>query len=452
MPGSRRILRHGRAADPWRWCAALTLAFAALTFWRLGIPSKIYFDELHYVPAARALLHMRRANPEHPMVAKLAIALAIRLFGDHPAAWRLPSALMGTVGLWAFSRALCLASGRRVATVVGTLLLACNFAWFVQSRVAMLDMVMAGFAMVMLWQVLAAVRLPAGHAGRARLHLLAAGVAMGLSLGAKWSVLPVIVLVPLALAAVRVAVAGPRALTRSNAPPMQGISLAELALWLGLLPLAVYVASFTPIALWRDNTVPLTHIVAWHRYMVQLQASVIKHHPYQSVWWQWVIDWRPIWFLYENVDGAQRGILLLGNPFAMLAGLPAMVWCLWRGVATFGARRAPRLGAATHPPRRDRGRGGAAVDRDGGYVGDRRQAGAVLLPLPASRRLPDGLSGAGAGRVVERGAPLGPDGTAALAGAGGGGAVGGAVRMVLPHPRRATARRAARLCDMDVAE
>ena len=338
MPGSRRILRHGRAADPWRWCAALTLAFAALTFWRLGIPSKIYFDELYYVPAARALLHMRRANPEHPMVAKLAIALAIRLFGDHPAAWRLPSALMGTVGLWAFSRALCLASGRRVATVVGTLLLACNFAWFVQSRVAMLDMVMAGFAMVMLWQVLAAVRLPAGHAGRARLHLLAAGVAMGLSLGAKWSVLPVIVLVPLALAAVRVAVAGPRALTRSNAPPMQGISLAELALWLGLLPLAVYVASFTPIALWRDNTVPLTHIVAWHRYMVQLQASVIKHHPYQSVWWQWVIDWRPIWFLYENVDGAQRGILLLGNPFAMLAGLPAMVWCLWRGVATFGAR------------------------------------------------------------------------------------------------------------------
>ena len=30
--------------------------------------------------------------------------------------------------------------------------------------------------------------------------------------------------------------------------------------------------------------------------------------------------------------GAQRGILLIGNPFTMLAGLPALVWCLWAGL------------------------------------------------------------------------------------------------------------------------
>jgi dolichyl-phosphate-mannose--protein O-mannosyl transferase len=66
--------------------------------------------------------------------------------------------------------------------------------------------------------------------------------------------------------------------------------------------------------------------------MLQLQDSVTKLHPYRSVWYQWIGDWRAVWYLYENVDGAQRGIVLIGNPFSMLAGLPAVAWCLWTGV------------------------------------------------------------------------------------------------------------------------
>ena len=103
------------AADPWAYQAGMTLLFAALVFWHLGIPSKPYFDEIHYVPAARAMLARRMANPEHPMLGKEAIALSIRLLGDTPFAWRLPSALTGCLGLFAFGRALWLASGRRVA-------------------------------------------------------------------------------------------------------------------------------------------------------------------------------------------------------------------------------------------------------------------------------------------------------------------------------------------------
>lgn len=307
-------------------CLAIVAVFAALVWWRLGIPSKIMFDEVHYVPAARMLLAGRRANPEHPMVAKEAIALAIHWLGDAPWAWRVPSAIAGPVGLYAFSRALWLANGRRFAAVAGTVLLAVDFTWFIQSRIAMLDMVMAGAAMVMLWQVMAAVR--ARHPGRG--HLAVAGVAMGLALGAKWSVVPVVVLVPAGLAMVRLAHAGPRALVATRCAPLPGIGLPEMGLWLGILPLGVYVASFWPIAHWRDNAVPLTHLVQWHRYMMQLQDSVVKHHPYQSAWWQWMIDARPIWYLYEPVDGAQRGVLLLGNPLAMLVGLPAAAWCLFQ--------------------------------------------------------------------------------------------------------------------------
>jgi dolichyl-phosphate-mannose-protein mannosyltransferase len=315
--------------DPLGWTIAIALAFLALCWHRLGIPSKIYFDEVHYVPAARKLLELTRANPEHPLLSKEAIAAAIATFGDRPLVWRIPSALFGALGLFAFGRALWWASRRRFAALAGMFLLATNFLWFVQSRIAMLDMVMAGFTMIALWQFAAATRLPAKQA---RWRLAATGVCLGLALGAKWSVAPIAVLPGLTFLAMRLKVHGWRCFQRNDGGPVPGISLMEAAFWLGTVPLAVYWLTFTPAFFYaRDAVDPLAPI-AWHRYMLQLQDSVVRLHPYRSVWYQWVGDWRAVWYLYEPIDGAQRGILLIGNPFSMLAGLPAVLWCLWAGL------------------------------------------------------------------------------------------------------------------------
>jgi dolichyl-phosphate-mannose-protein mannosyltransferase len=56
---------------------------------------------------------------------------------------------------------------------------------------------------------------------------------------------------------------------------------------------------------------------------------VKKPHPYRSYWYDWIIDYRSVWYLYEQVDGAWRGIVLIGNPFAMWTGLAAFFWCCW---------------------------------------------------------------------------------------------------------------------------
>lgn len=317
---------HPRARDPLLWCAALSVIFAALAGWQLGIPGKMYFDEVHYVPAARALLALHLANAEHPLVAKEAIAAAIRLFGDRPMAWRLPSALMGTLGLFAFGRALWWASLQRFATLAGMVLLATDFAWFIQSRIAMLDMVMAGFAMVALWQMAVAMRCP----GQARGRLALAGLAFGLAMGAKWSVAPVIGFAALALVAMRFRAA------HGEIAPAPRLSLAELLFWLLSVPIAVYWLTFLPAFFYRPSPLRPAGFLVWQHTMLQLQQSVHTRHPYQSVWYQWLLDWRAIWYLYEKVDGAQRGIVLIGNPLTMLAGLPALLWCLWAGWRTPG--------------------------------------------------------------------------------------------------------------------
>ena len=97
------------------------------------------------------------------------------------------------------------------------------------------------------------------------------------------------------------------------------MALGELLLWLGLVPLLVYWLSFAPAFLYHANPVSPFGVIGWHRYMLALQTSVVKHHTYQSWWWQWVINWRPIWYLYEPIDGAQRGVLLLGIGLSGLA-------------------------------------------------------------------------------------------------------------------------------------
>ncbi len=314
--------------DPAEWCGVIAVFFLALCWWRLGVPSEIYFDETHYVAAARKQLEGVRFNPEHPFLAKSLLTVAIRWFGDEPLVWRLPSALLGAFGLFAFARMVWFASGNARAAVLAALLLATNFFWFIHSRIAMLDMTMAALAMAAGWQIAAALRMP----GQGRWRLALAGVLMGLALGAKWSIAPALVMPGLVFLALKLKHTGRWFLLARHGGPVPGINLIEATLWLGIVPLAVYWLTFWPAFHWHGRPIDPWSPIAWHQHMLMLQDSVKKPHPYRSVWYEWVTNWRAIWYLYKEVDGAQRGIVLIGNPFTMLAGLAALGWALWAGV------------------------------------------------------------------------------------------------------------------------
>jgi dolichyl-phosphate-mannose-protein mannosyltransferase len=315
-------------ADPIGWTVGLTALFAALAWVRLGIPSKPMFDEVHYLPAARAILAgARPLNLEHPPLGKELLALGMAVFGDGPLGWRIMPWLFGVAGLFAGMRALWFASGSRFASMAYGALLVTGFPLLVESRIAMLDVFMVGLVLVALWQFAAALR----ENETARRRLPVAGAALGLAMAAKWNAVPMAVLPGLAFAGLRLRQAGWRALVVHRAPPIAWVSLAEAALWLGVLPLLAYAAAFWPLWLLPHDPSGPAGLIGLHREMLQLQHQQLPAHPYQSVWWQWVIDWRAIWYLYEPVDGAQRGVMLIGNPLTMWLGLPALAWCGWMG-------------------------------------------------------------------------------------------------------------------------
>ena len=323
---SQPVPHHPR--DPAGWCAAIALVFLALVCSRLGIPSKPYFDEIHYLPAARALIAGTDwLNREHPMFGKEVLAVGLAVLGDHSWSWRLPSALAGTLALWAGMRALWFASLRRFATLAYGVLLATGFMLFVHSRIAMLDVFMIAALAVAFWQCAAAVREPE----HGRRSLAIAGVALGLALGTKWNTIPVAPLPGLAFAAARIHANGWRGALSRRGAPVPGVRLPEAALWLVLVPLVVYALTYLPAYLIDPKEVGERGFIGLHQMMLQMQESVIKPHPYQSTWKDWIIDRRAIWYLYEPVDGAQRGVLLIGNPLTMLLGMPAMLWCAYTG-------------------------------------------------------------------------------------------------------------------------
>lgn len=319
--------RATTSTDPLGWCVAFALAFLGLLFWRLSIPSKFYFDEVHYLPAAREIWSLGKyTNREHPLLGKEIIGLGMYLFGDRPIGWRTFPAVAGALTLFAAMRALWFASLQRFATLAYGLLLASGFYLFVNSRIAMLDIFMMAFTVVAYWQLAAAIREPE----KARTRLIMAGIALGLALAAKWNAAPLAALPGLAFLVMRYRAGRRRLLLSTRGAPVPGISLIEAGVWLGVLPLMVYTLTYIPAWLFAENAIGMkggsANFLALHLDAIRLQDSVVKSHPYMSRWPQWVLNSRSIWYLYENVDGAQRGIVLIGNPLTMLLGLPALLW------------------------------------------------------------------------------------------------------------------------------
>lgn len=315
--------------DPIRWTWAITALFALLCAVRLTTPSSFYFDEVHYLPAARAILGLTHpANPEHPPLGKELIALGMALFGDKALGWRAMPWLFGVVALFAAMRGMWFASGRRMASLATGVLLATGFPLFIHARIAMLDIFMVSFLLIALWQFAGAWR----ENETARWRLALCGVALGCAMASKWNAIPLAVLPGLAFLIARIWSARGRFLWCSRGAPIGGISLPEAGVWLGLLPLLVYALTYWPNLFYTDGAMEPSGIIALHERMLDLQHKLLKPHTYQSVWWQWVTDTRGIWYLYEDTDGAQRGIVLIGNPLTWYLGLPAMLWCLWAGV------------------------------------------------------------------------------------------------------------------------
>ena len=321
------------------WIVALLVGLAAQLLFTIHIdrPSRIMFDEAHYVPATHALVALERPrNAEHPMVGKEAIGLGMILFGDNVWGWRLPAALAGAltvVGAFAF---LWLLFGSMRTALLGAILLALNQMLFVLSRVGMLDVYLGLFLM---WGLVAMLWAMHGSPRQVLWRWILGSALLGLAVGVKWAGIPYVALAGLAFVVIRVRdlwpVGGgkwpglPALLTGRNQLHWPGLPTIPALALMGAVSIAVYFLTFLPAFFYAEGRLTLDQLLPLQLDMYAAQTQVLAPHNYQSDWWSWPLMLRPVWFFYEWDDGAQRGVVLLGNPVIMWGGLVAVAACFY---------------------------------------------------------------------------------------------------------------------------
>jgi dolichyl-phosphate-mannose-protein mannosyltransferase len=293
-------------------------------------PDRFYFDEVHYVPAARQMLEPSMSgpllNPMHPPLAKQLIALSIRSLGDGPLGWRYPAVLFGSlsiVAVYLCGLALFAARGPAIASA---LLAFFNQMLFVQSRIAMLDIFVLAFSLFAIAAFVHGFR-----KSRPQISFALAGIGFGLAAACKWSGLFALA-TSIAIVAVirlmqswRTQFAGGNALDWYQPKMWPGFRSIHFAACFVLIPALVYFATFVPL-----YGLSFADIVeAQRRIFSDNTTTAIAGHTYMSAWPSWPFLVRPVWYLFDKVgDDRIAAIVLLGNPLVLWPALPALAVCL----------------------------------------------------------------------------------------------------------------------------
>ncbi|MDO8487730.1 MAG: phospholipid carrier-dependent glycosyltransferase [bacterium] len=328
------------------------LLFAAVTrLWNLGYPKGYYFDEVYNAFTTRELVKNNRDAYEwshqspvqgtaygwtHPPLAKLMAAVGILTFGDNEFGWRVVNALVG-VGIiylvyWLGKNLLrsepwaLLAAG--LASLDGLLL--------AQSRINMNDIV-ATFFVLLVFAAFVRYQL---H--KSKISMLIFGISLGLLIATKWTGFYAL--------AVFAPWLGLQNLTRVKLWP-------KLFAVLIVIPVAIYFLSYSQYFILGGT---LSNFWELQKQMWWYNTRLTATHTYQSLWWTWPLDLRPVWYFVDySVSGKMANIYAMGNPVLFWLGIPAIIattlsalqsknWRTWLIVVGFGAfwlpwARAPRI-------------------------------------------------------------------------------------------------------------
>jgi hypothetical protein len=346
-----------------------------------GAPSylnSMYFDETYHARTAFEYTQGRDATETtHPPLGKLTITSGLLLFGFTSFGWRFMGALFGIIMvpvMYAFGLALV---KKRFLAFTAAFLFAFDFMHFVQTRIATIDVFGVFWIMLMYFFMYRALQENpfAKKPKKFLLFLFLSGLCFGLGAASKWIALYGAV----GLALVLVVWYFYRLILRSRsfvrglsgdrkkesdetvafepgekeryalivdrsrailaftlATALRTITVIAFALLVFVvLPALIYLASYIPFMQARGPLYPYTNpielVVNEQKFMYDYHATLQATHPFSSMWYEWPVMSRPIWYYSgkANVpDTLTSSIAAFGNPAVWWPGALAAVFAL----------------------------------------------------------------------------------------------------------------------------
>ena len=294
-----------------------------------------YFDEIYHPRNANEIASGEYMYASvHPLLGTSIIALSIKLLGNNPLAWRLPGALFGIAMVPLFYMVIKELFRNRKSAILGTILLDVEFMHLTTSRIATLEPFSVFFILLMFYYMIRYVNTHFYDTKLSyRLSLLArSGIAMGLGIATKWTA---------CYSAVGLAILffvhlyKEYKIYKKNKTKLTTFSkeTTYTILWCFLvfifIPIIIYFVSYIPTKVWRDGY-SISNVISQIQYMYNYHTNLKATHPYQSSWWQWILDIRPIWYYFgTDANGLYHSISCFSNPIITWVGLVAFFYTVY---------------------------------------------------------------------------------------------------------------------------
>lgn len=310
--------------------------------------NQTYFDEIYHVRNAQEIAEGQFMYASvHPLLGTQIIAFFIKLLGNNPFAWRIGGALFGIAMLPLFY-ALCktLFSKTRYAAL-GTLLFASDFMHLTTSRIATLEPFSVFFIMLMSYFMIRYCQMSFYDSDfRTTLkYLLLSGIAMGLGIAVKWTAVyaGIGLAVLFFLSLFRRWQEYKRAIKSDRCTSFEQHVVAVFpkyflktagwcCIWFIVVPLIIYFAAYIPCQIYRGESWSLAGVIKQTVGMYKYHANLEATHPFQSVWWQWILDIRPIWYYHQVYDNLVYTISAFGNPLIWWTGMASVIFSIYLGI------------------------------------------------------------------------------------------------------------------------
>jgi len=299
-----------------------------------------YFDEIYH--ARTAWEHLTDRKPyeiTHPPLGKEIIGLGIRMFGMTPFGWRFSGALFGVLMIPILYLFLKLMLDSTMAAFCTTAVFTVDFMHFAQTRIATIDTYCVFFTLLMYfffylyytqpWDV---------PLHRSLLPLGLSGFCFALGVASKWTCVFAgggLAVLWCLRQAERLSRSGFRREFHSYLLP----TIAWSCVFFLVFPALAYYLSYAPYArasgVSMGSTDYLKLILDNIRYMYNYHSDLEATHPYESRWWMWMLDVRPILYYLHYFDAdhtLKSAIGACGNPLFWWCGLGAMAAMAVKGI------------------------------------------------------------------------------------------------------------------------
>ncbi len=298
-----------------------------------------YFDEIYFPRTALEMIeNIWPYEITHPPLGKAILSLGIRMFGMTPFGWRFMGVLFGVLMLPVLYVFLKKLFGYTTAAACGSLLFAFDFMHYTQTRLATIDTYAVFFILLMYLFMYLWLTEPGGRK-RKLLWLGLSGLCFGLGAASKWTC----IYAGAGLGIIWAVYWGVR-LKREGGAAVDPFlkNILWCVLFFVVIPAAVYYVSYYSYAPSQGVTGGLSRlfkkeylkiVLDNQKYMWEYHSDLESTHPYSSVWYQWILDIRPILYYLEYFDdGTKSAFGAFSNPLVCWGGLCAMGGMVWLAI------------------------------------------------------------------------------------------------------------------------